>query len=156
MQTFNCETEYTQTFKALDYRRLGKQRVECLQTCMQLIKGSGGYKYHPVNDMWRGYESALIMYGIQCCLEWKRRGYKDNLLPVFMLLWNTWSGFNHDLTDILDYYDACIHGNVPEFFPPLLTDKQYIASHRSNLYRKDMIHYRQYEKYGDGLPYVWV
>jgi len=37
-----------------------------------------GYANHPVTLAWKGYEGALIFYGIAICDEWLARGYKDS------------------------------------------------------------------------------
>ena len=49
MQTFMPSYDYAIVAEQLDYRRLGKQRVEAMQTYNQLTKGKGGYKHHPIN-----------------------------------------------------------------------------------------------------------
>ena len=74
----------------LDYRRLGKQRVEAYQI-LNVLSGKGkknkngtvAWSNHPAVKMWKGYEKALALYGYTMCLEWKYRGYKDSLLQKF-------------------------------------------------------------------------
>jgi hypothetical protein len=66
----------------LDYRRLGKQRVECLQIINILenkSKGRGFYS-HPAVKMWMGYTDALKEYTNICIDEWISRGYKNNMV----------------------------------------------------------------------------
>ena len=82
MQTFLPFPDYNKSAKALDYRRLGKQRVECKQI-LKALDGSSGWKSHPAVLMWKGYEYQLCLYAITICEEWVFRGYKDNLLPFF-------------------------------------------------------------------------
>ena len=55
MQTFLPYSDFRDSVACLDYKRLGKQRVEAMQTYNQITKGKGGYPYHPVNKMWQDY-----------------------------------------------------------------------------------------------------
>lgn len=113
MQTFLPYPSFTETAKCLDYRRLGKQRVECKQLIIAINQGekclynldTGYFNYgtvivntsnsanyitkptpwwnHPCRKMWNNYKGALIEYGIAICREWIKRGYKDSLLKWF-------------------------------------------------------------------------
>lgn len=78
MQTFLPYPSFTQSAKVLDYRRLGKQRVEVLQILYALLGQSTAYRNHPVTKAWEGYEYSLCEYGIAICDEWCSRGYVDN------------------------------------------------------------------------------
>ena len=60
-----------ESVKCLDYRRLGKQRVEAMQILKALGNPSYGWQNHPAVKMWRGYEEALKFYMNMCILEWK-------------------------------------------------------------------------------------
>ena len=79
MQTFLPYADYEQTARVLDYRRLGKQRVETFQLLNALDGLTKGWATHPAALMWRGYEASLALYGVVICKEWKRRGYKDQM-----------------------------------------------------------------------------
>jgi hypothetical protein len=57
------------TAEVLDYRRLGKQRIETLQILNTLTGISHGWQNHPAVKMWA------------MCEEWIARGYKDTTLP---------------------------------------------------------------------------
>lgn len=86
--------------------------------------------------MWRGYEAALISYGIAMCDEWIARGYKDTCrgkIGLFRLKYGT--------EDVL---------------PPWWGRPDVHSSHRSNLLRKDPDFYGQYN-WPDSpeAPYVW-
>ena len=85
MQTFLPYPSFSKSAEVLDYRRLGKQRIETKQIWMALngLSKNGGWVNHPAVKMWRGYEDALIWYGEIMCLEWIKRGYKDTTLPWF-------------------------------------------------------------------------
>lgn len=135
MQTFLLDKSYIKTAKYLDYRRLGKQRVEVYQILNTLNGVSSGWINHPAVKMWRGYENELVIYGMIMCKEWIARGYIDNLCEKI---------FNH--------YNL----NKPLVKPKWFNDKRIYESHRSNLLRKMPEHYRQFNwKEPDTLPYFW-
>lgn len=136
MQTFLPYSDFAESAKVLDYRRLGKQRIECKQIFFALKKKNYGWNSHPAVTMWRGCEGTLCLYGKIICLEWRSRGYKDEQLPFFERNWNRL------------YRDACV--------PPWLGDEKFHASHRSNLLRKNAEFYSQYNwKEPNNLPYEW-
>lgn len=131
MQTFLPYADFHTTAKCLDYKRLGKQRVEAWQILNALRGKTKGWVNHPATVMWRNYEQALIQYAIVICEEWISRGYKDTLLPRFK---------------------AEVLTNNPEM-PWWLGLKELHRSHQSNLRRKDAVFYKFNVK--DNLPYVW-
>lgn len=135
MQTFLPYSNFIKTAKCLDYRRLGKQRVEAWQIYQAIINSNYGWQNHPIVNMWRGFEQALLRYGMAICEEWKTRNYEDNILKLFV--------GNYDINKDM--------GN-----PIWLGNKQFHASHRSNLLRKDKEYYRKFNwKEPENLPYVW-
>lgn len=135
MQTFLPFASFIQSAKALDWRRLGKQRVEARQILNTLTGSSSGWANHPAVRMWRGHERSLCDYAIAVCTEWRERGYRDSLLPQFQQL-----------------RDALPDTGTPEF----VGDAEFHASHRSNLLRKAPDHYRPlgWDEAPD-QPYVW-
>lgn len=146
MQTFLPYPDFRISAKHLDYRRLGKQRVEC----KQLLNALGyhivvnqlmaypngplkmGWANHPATKMWRGYELALAEYQADMIREWESRGYNNTMERVI------------------------IPDEVDLVYPPWLGDEAFHASHRSNLLRKDPVFYG---KYGwtepHDLEYIW-
>lgn len=139
MQTFLPSANYTETAKILDYRRLGKQRVECKQILLAMSKPSGGWVNHPATKMWRGHEIELARYGFAMCREWVSRGYNDSLAVFF--------------TDAALAYQADGRNPNP---PAWLGEEAVHASHRSNLLRKDPAYYAQFGwQESPDLPYVW-
>ncbi len=78
MQTFLPYPNILQSLKVLDYKRLGKQRVEAKQILNALDYG-GGWANHPAVRMWRGYELALVDYYNTALSVWQGRGYKNNM-----------------------------------------------------------------------------
>ena len=61
MQTFLPYPDFKKSLQALDYRRLGKQRVEAYQI-IRVIKYGDGWQHHPAAKMWRGHINALKLY----------------------------------------------------------------------------------------------
>lgn len=84
MQTFLPYPDFDA--RVLDYRRLGKQRIEAKQIYLAITQG-GGWRNHPAVRMWRGYVVALAHYGVVICREWITRGYRDNLSPFVNPPW---------------------------------------------------------------------
>ena len=145
MQTFLPYRDFYQSAKVLDQKRLGKQRVEVLQL-LNSIKASKedrpykGWKNHPCRHMWymkdkHDFSNALVEYGLDVCIAWKERGYKDTCLDKIAAQYV--SKNDHDYPEWLGRND--IH-----------------QSHRSMLIQKQPDFYKNvwpYEK--DDLEYVW-
>jgi hypothetical protein len=137
MQTFLPFKSFTESAKCLDYKRLGKQRVECFQIFRALSDPNYGWQNHPAVKMWRGYEKSLLVYSIIICKEWRSRGYKDTMLDRFKILHKPFKA-------------------IPTIYPHWLGLKRFHASHRSNLLRKDSLFYSRYKwKEPSSLEYVW-
>ena len=129
MQTFLPYPDLKKSLQTLDYRRLGKQRVEAYQI-IRTIKSGGGWQNHPAVKMWRGHINALKLYYNLSLEEWINRGYKNSLEKM------------------------PIHGRI--VYPPWFGDEKFHAAHRSNLLRKDHVYYKKFhwtEKHD--LPYLW-
>jgi hypothetical protein len=137
MQTFLPYADFARSASALDYKRLGKQRVECKQILLALHKTSGGWVNHPAVKMWRGYRASLAYYGFVMCGEWIARGYNDSLRPYF----------------VNEYEHAAQESHHQPFW---LGDDALHLSHQSNLVRKLPEHYGNlFPDVPDDLPYVW-
>lgn len=116
----------------LDYRRLGKQRVEAWQVLRALRGETKGWRNHPAVLMWRGHENALNLYAREMCLEWRERGYVDNMLDRFV----------------------CVGEPT---LPKWLGDSRLHLSHQSNLIRKYPEYYREhFPDVPNDLDYFWV
>jgi len=135
VQTFVPYPSFTESAKILDYRRLGKQRVEVLQILNSLVLNRQyGWRYHPATKMWAGHERGLAAYGLSICSEWVQRGYKDTC--------------TQKISDLVtpDWEDM----------PSWWGDERIHSSHRANLLRKDPIYYGQYNWTEDPeMPYFW-
>lgn len=140
MQTFLPYSDYKASAKVLDWRRLGKQRVECFQLLIALGHAesptanalaemlvplrpkASSWVNHPCAKMWRGHEAQLALYMQACIDEWVARGYNNTMQAPLLLL------------------DAA--AAAPK--PPWLGDERLHSTHRSNLLRKDPVHYGQF------------
>lgn len=132
MQTFLPYADFQKSVEVLDYRRLGKQRVETFQVLNILLERTPtkGWRNHPVTLMWTGYESALKLYQNTTIAEWIRRGYNNNM-----------SYEEVNLDDVV--------------MPPWFGNDAFHKSHRSNLLRKDYEYYSQYFNEPSDLEYFW-
>lgn len=146
MQTFAPEgRDLHKGFETLDYKRLGKQRVEAWQI-LNVLRGVDnegnpkdhkGWVNHPATKMWEGRIGALAFYGMLCCKEWRKRGYNDTMLSRFTGVYLTYTEYGDDPTP-------------PEFLDDIK------ESHQSNLIRKLPEHYQPFwPTVPDDLPYVW-
>lgn len=130
MQTFLPLPSFEDSAECLDYKRLGKQRVEARQI-LTSIKSEGRWYNHPAVKMWIGYELALIHYGNIMIEEWVWRGY-NNTMPL------------------LDVHFKKLK------YPPWFGNDKFHSSHRSMLLMKDYDYYKQFrwnEEPGQG--YYW-
>ena len=143
MQTFLPYSDFKTSAEVLDYRRLGKQRVEAFQLLIAiddqwaleerarkgLMGGVKGWRNHPAAIMWRGYNQALRFYMNTMIQEWVKRGYRNtmSLAPIETLTMPHWLG-----------------------------SEEFHASHRSNLLRKNIEFYAKRGWIEDvNKPYVW-
>lgn len=134
MQTFLPYPSFTQSAQCLDYRRLGKQRLETMQILKSIFTNKG-WPNHPATKMWKNHTNALVHYGFFICLEWIRRGYKDTCYQKIGI-----------------YYKEGETNESPSWFG----DERFHSSHRSNLLRKDSVFYGKYNWIeSPDLPYVW-
>ena len=145
MQTFVPYPDFARSAAVLDSRRLGKQRVECIQIVRALTWPTYAWKSHPAVLMWQGHEAALGAYSTAICREWTGRGFNDTC----------------DLkirTDLRDAGFTEIPATQTDADLPSWWGNEAIhRSHRSSLLRKDPEHYRSRFEPGlpDDLEYVW-
>jgi len=132
MQTFLPYADLQESVRVLDYRRLGKQRVETFQVLNILLDRTPtkGWRNHPVTRMWSGYECALQVYQNYTIQEWVNRGYKNNMQFEEILIPSP---------------------KMPSWFG----DEEFHRSHRSNLLRKDYEYYSQFFNEPTNLEYIW-
>jgi Pyrimidine dimer DNA glycosylase len=130
MQTFLPYGDFDRSAQVLDYRRLGKQRVEALQIINVLEGRSTGWKRHPAVRMWEGYVDGLKSYLRSMITEWVRRGYVNNIvIPSY---------------------------GLPTIQPPWLGDEHFHSSHRAALLHKNWDYYSQFGWVEEPkLDYYW-
>ena len=130
MQTFLPYQDFDKSIKSLDYKRLGKQRVEAYQLLCSIYVPSYGWKQHPAYKMWLPYPNALRLYMNMCIEEWVRQGYNNTMQLA-------------NITEKIVY-------------PKWLGDERVHASHRSNLLFKDYNYYKRFNwKEPNNLAYYW-
>src|SRR5919112_3277309 len=84
VQTFLPFADFAASARVLDQRRLGKQRVECLQVIRGLTVPGYGWRHHPAVKMWRGHLEALGRYSLTCCEAWTERGFGDTVATTVL------------------------------------------------------------------------
>ncbi|WP_170970343.1 MSMEG_6728 family protein [Nocardioides jishulii] len=147
MQTFLPYADFEASARALDPKRLGKQRVETIQIVRALTRPGYGWAHHPAVLMWTGFEEALGRYGFVCCDVWTEQGFGDTCAA-------TLAG---DLAAAgVDRVRTQSELASAGALPPWLGDEEVHRSHRSSLLRKDPDHYGEhFTDVPDDLPYVW-
>ena len=125
MQTFLPYADYYRCASCLDYKRLGKQRVEVLQILDTNIRHKKPWSKHPAVIMWSDYLYSLTEYGIIICQEWIALGYKDTCLDKILMFREQLSVSNKE--------------------PHWLGNPALHSSHRAALLYKDYDWYSQFE-----------
>jgi|LauGreDrversion4_2_1035121.scaffolds.fasta_scaffold07546_13 hypothetical protein len=143
MQVFSMHYDYHQTAKELDYKRLGKQRVESWQILGTIQKKKDGltkaaWINHPCIKIWYNCELALVNYSIAICEEWIKRGYKDTMLDRFL-----------NMKEVFEKQ------NYSSDLPSLYGVEKFHLSHQSNLLKKDFNYYSKLYDVPNDLPYYW-
>ena len=136
MQTFLPHESFEKSAQVLDWRRLGKQRVEGMQIINAITgktrkdgKPYKGWINHPCSVMWKDYVPALKHYTNVIIQEWITRGYNNNM----------------------EFYDT-----GKNIMPDWIGNEKFHSSHRANLLRKDFDYYSQFGwTENPERPYVW-
>ena len=137
MQTFYPFEDQNKTFACLDYKRLGKQRVEGYQILRTLAGSSNGWKSHPAVRMWRCFEPALVDYTLNACKAWSDRGYTDNIADKIF-------------EEFPEWVDA-----DPIVYPSWTRRPDVLNSHKAMLYHKDRVCYSDFAAHAGIVDYVW-
>lgn len=130
IQTFLPYADFNLTASVLDYKRLGKQRLESQDAIVILTNEKPGtmseaqyyyvlkrWKYHVIPKLWYGFIEALKLYFNIISEEWVRRGYKHNL----------------------GFYEV---GKVK--MPKWMGLEEFHSSHRASLLAKNYDYYRRF------------
>ena len=183
MQTFLPYPCFIESAKCLDFRRLGKQRVESKQllNALEIRKSGiakGGWVNHPATVMWEGYEDALKHYMNIMIIEWRLRKYKNTMQFASVQTHKRnkliYEAKEYEKVFELVKNDPC--PNCPHSsgiyckdgwygfensqqtinMPPFIGNVDFHSSHRSNLLRKDFKYYSQFGwEEPINLPYIW-
>ncbi|BCJ43211.1 hypothetical protein GCM10010168_00470 [Actinoplanes ianthinogenes] len=148
MQTFLPYPDFLSSARVLDQKRLGKQRVETIQVLRGLTVADYGWRHHPAVQMWRGYEEALVRYGLAMCEVWTATGRADTCATTLV----------DDLRAAKGITVVRTQEQLARVvaLPPWLGDPDLHRSHQSALLRKDPETYRPiFGDVPDDLPYVW-
>ena len=148
MQTFTPHPNFEESLRALDLKRLGKQRVEVVQIVRALTVPGYAWSSHPAVLMWKGYEEALGRDGLTACEVWTERGFGDSCAATI-----TADLRAAGIAKIGSYEELA----ASDALPPWLFDEAVQLSHRSSLLRKDPEHYRPLfpPDTPRDLDYVW-
>jgi hypothetical protein len=147
MQTFLPYADFERSARSLDLKRLGKQRVECIQVLRGLTRSDYGWRHHPAVLMWKGHEEALGRYAFTMCEVWTERGFADTCAATIGT----------------DLREAGVHTvrtqgelEAAGALPSWLGEPEFHRSHQSSLVRKDPEYYRPlFPDVPDDLEYWW-
>jgi hypothetical protein len=147
MQTFLPYADFERSARTLDLKRLGKQRVECIQVVRGLTRSDYGWRHHPAVLMWKGYAEALGRYAFTMCEVWTERGFADTCAATIAV-------------DLRDAGVTAVRHQAElaaaDALPPWLGDPEFHRSHQSSLVRKDPEHYGpMFPGVPDDLEYHW-
>jgi hypothetical protein len=147
MQTFTPYSDFEASARALDTKRLGKQRVEVIQIVRALTVPGYAWASHPAVLMWQGYEEALGRYGLTVCEVWQERGFTDTCAATIAA-----DLASFGVTELRPYAELL----SAQALPGWLFDPDLLRSHRSALVRKDPGHYAdRFPGVPPDLAYVW-
>ena len=147
MQTFLPYADFERSARILDLKRLGKQRVECIQVLRGLVRSDYGWRHHPAVLMWKGFEEALGRYAFTMCEVWTEKGFADTCAATIG-------------TDLREAGVQTVRSqaelDAAGALPSWLGHSEFHRSHQSSLVRKDPEHYRPlFPDVPDDLEYWW-
>lgn len=153
VNTFVTTTDLVQNAKNLDYKRIGKQRLEARQiiAILEALDNSKqldtkGWIEHPATKMWHGYTNALKVYFNVIVREWIQRGYVNNMQL-------------YDIDESKYYVNPYIGNGMFQYqfteysFPPWFGYPPFIMAHRAALWRKNPVYYAKFNS-PELQPYI--
>jgi len=147
VQTFLPYADFASTMEVLDRKRLGKQRVECIQIVRGLVRPGYAWRHHPAVKMWSGWLEALGAYGLASVHAWVAAGFADTCADTIRADLAT-----DGVTHVRGQAELAAAGELPFW----LGDEAFHRSHQSSLLRKDPDYYGPlFPGVPDDLPYVW-
>jgi hypothetical protein len=176
MQTFLPYADIGLSIWCLDWKRLGKQRVEALQILKANNQGQKIAFIWGWNEAGKEYKKLLWFkpldsgdgikstpwYNHPCTKMW--RGYEDCLTYYYNECIYLWKQKHTNNMPMCLYSN--VWGNFPRwdliaakekiFYPPWFGNKEFHDSHKSNLLRKMPEHYSKFNwQVPNDLPYIW-
>lgn len=166
MQTFLPYPSFAESLRILDYRRLGKQRVEAGQliNLLEKLKTAPGEKLpwmnHPARIMWANHLDALKYYYNVSIFTWIARGYRNTMpLRDFYRGGQLYKCSELSLCpQLAEETLAKLIADCEETVakPSFIGDRKFHRSHQSNLIRKFPEYYRPlFPRVPANLPYLW-
>lgn len=147
MQTFLPYVDFRASAQVLDARRLGKQRVECIQVVRGLTVPGYGWRNHPAVRMWAGHLEALGRYSLDCCDVWTEGDRADTCAATILA-----ELAQQGIEGVRTQAELTEAGALPQW----LGAADFHLAHRSALLRKDPDFYGAvFAGVPDDLDYVW-
>jgi hypothetical protein len=147
VQTFLPYADFESSARTLDPKRLGKQRVECIQVVRGLTRPGYGWRHHPAVKMWRGRLEALGRYALTCCEVWGEAGFADTCAATLTIDLR-----NAGASVIRTQAELAAAGVLPRW----LGDPGFHRAHQSALVRKDPEFYGpRFPGVPDDIEYIW-
>lgn len=168
MQTFLPFDEFKRSAAVLDSKRLGKQRVECLQilsalTKMRLTKYVPGVDKEP-DDAVVLSDGIITLKPIVGPIPWGNHpavrmwtGCERSLYTYALTITLEWKrrGYKDTCQEKLGLFENILLGPATRL-PGWISTKAFHDSHKSNLLRKDYTYYSKFSwDVPTDLPYVW-
>jgi hypothetical protein len=153
--TFITSSNLKKCASNLDYKRLGKQRVEAKQIIEAIEFRKSKWIRHPASKMWKDHLIPLKIYYNHMVREWVSRGYNNTLQlydineEEYSVIESTFDGIRTTLLPV----------STKKTFPWWFGWEPFVNSHKASLLRKDPKFYMSFhsielESYAD-KGYLW-
>ena len=142
MQTFLPYASSEKTGWCLDLGRLGNQLMESQQIHKSLFDPEYGHRNHPIKNMWRGHECALLDYTLTLGRIWLIRRPHDRPHGSIANIVQQHSEYTGHAAQV-----DCAKANRKTKSldkPRWWGDERLHSIHRSNLLFKDPYHYGRF------------
>lgn len=135
VNTFVVSKSLPECAALLDYRRLGKQRVEAYQIIKALEEGTSSWLNHPACRMWKDHVEPLKLYYNYMVREWETRGYTNNM-PLYDLQEDEFRFVKSHFDGLKTIIDVPEDAVPEKTFPWWFGWEPFLSSHRASLVRK--------------------
>lgn len=151
VNTFIVSSDIYESMETLDFKRLGKTRLEAKQIINVLENElNGGWSKHPATLSFVGYIDALKAYYNICVQEWISRGYK-NTMKLYDVDESRFSA------RFFDKETKEFSKKTKYSYPKFVSFEPYLLAHKAALFRKDNEYYKDFEVPEEYLErgYLW-